>query len=380
MHFANISSSIDNSCQCMDLHAFLLVLFLSSILLCHGGIEGDSDHWELSEKEDLELEKQLKFLNKPAIQTIQMKPTSLLRTSSRDQVSSKFAKPASITLKGGGCPVGTVPIRRITKEDLIREKIASKIKSVEYSTLGDHFAVVRIRANSNKKFVGAGGKISIHNPRVDGRSYSAARVSVRNGPDTIAAGWRVDPTLYGDTRTRLYIRLDAGKSHCFNTRCPGFVIVRSDIPLDQAYNTISVPGGQFFVLEAYIIKDQPNGNWWVELGPSRTQVGFWPKQIFSGLQDLATYIEWGGKTYSPSGTTPPQMGSGMFAVKNNLGNGDAYISQVSVLNEFRQIVDPDNAEEFADNNWLYNVRDEGNKGGNVQRLVLYGGPGGKRRV
>lgn len=56
------------------------------------------------------------------------------------------------------------------------------------------FAVVRIRANSNKKFVGAGGKISIHNPRVDGRSYSAARVSVRNGPDTIAAGWRVSPS------------------------------------------------------------------------------------------------------------------------------------------------------------------------------------------
>lgn len=56
--------------QCMDLHAFLLILFLSSILLCHGGIEGDSD-LELSEKEDPELEKQLKLLNKPAVQTIQ---------------------------------------------------------------------------------------------------------------------------------------------------------------------------------------------------------------------------------------------------------------------------------------------------------------------
>lgn len=56
------------------------------------------------------------------------------------------------------------------------------------------FAVIRIRENSNKKFVGAEGKISIHNPHVDGRQYSAARVSVRNGPHTIAAGWRVRPS------------------------------------------------------------------------------------------------------------------------------------------------------------------------------------------
>lgn len=66
-----------------------------------------------------------------------MKPTSLDR-GTRDQVSSKFTKPISIGLKDGGCPVGTVPIRRITKEDLIRERFASKMTSLEDSTLGTH--------------------------------------------------------------------------------------------------------------------------------------------------------------------------------------------------------------------------------------------------
>lgn len=53
------------------------------------------------------------------------------------------------------------------------------------------YAVLRTTANSNKKFVGAGAQISTHNPHVDGRQYSAARVKIRNGPDSLETGWRV---------------------------------------------------------------------------------------------------------------------------------------------------------------------------------------------
>ncbi|KAL7188855.1 hypothetical protein ACSBR1_038667 [Camellia fascicularis] len=136
----------------MDLHAIVLFLYVCSHLVGHNGIEGD---WRsLTKEEDLELEEQLKHLNKPAVKTIQnnygdiydcvdfykqpafdhpllknhtfhfqMKPTSLPNRS-RDQVSSKDSKPLHIGLKGGDCPVGTVPIRRTTKKDLIREKLA----------------------------------------------------------------------------------------------------------------------------------------------------------------------------------------------------------------------------------------------------------------
>ena len=62
-----------------------------------------------------------------------MKPTSLpMRT--RDQVSAKVNGSLHMGLKGGGCPFGTVPIWRITKEDLIREKFASKMSVLDDSS------------------------------------------------------------------------------------------------------------------------------------------------------------------------------------------------------------------------------------------------------
>lgn len=68
---------------------------------------------------------------------LQMKPISL-HWGARDQVSSKSTEPVSLRLKGGGCPVGTVPIRRITKGDLIRERLASTITSLEDNSPGTH--------------------------------------------------------------------------------------------------------------------------------------------------------------------------------------------------------------------------------------------------
>ncbi|XP_058203013.1 protein neprosin-like [Rhododendron vialii] len=195
----------------------VLLLCASSFLVGHNGTQ---EGIVVSREEELDLEKQLELLNKPAVTTIhtnygdiidcvdfykqpafdhpllknhtfsyEMRPTSLPRRV-KDQVSPKFAKPVTRGLKGGGCPIGTVPIRRITEEDLIRERLRSKIKSFEDNSLGTHYAVLRTMANSNKKFVGAGAQISTHNPHVDGRQYSAARVKIRNGPDSLETGWR----------------------------------------------------------------------------------------------------------------------------------------------------------------------------------------------
>ena len=50
-----------------------------------------------------------------------MKPTYLFERR-KDRVYSKVNKSQFIGLKGLGCPVGTVPIKRIIKEDLIRER------------------------------------------------------------------------------------------------------------------------------------------------------------------------------------------------------------------------------------------------------------------
>ncbi|XP_058201407.1 protein neprosin-like [Rhododendron vialii] len=388
--------------QSVVFHVVLLLLIVSSLLVGHNGVkEGAS----VSEEEDKELEKQLELLNKPAVKTIQtdygdiidcvdfykqpafdhpllknhtfhyqMKPISINR-GTRYHASPKFTKPASVKLKGGGCPVGTVPIRRLTKEDLIRERVASRITPLEYHTPGAHNAVIRTRADSKKKFFGAGAIISLHNPHVDGRQYSAAKVKIQNGPDSIEAGWRVDPSLYGDTRTRFFIRLDAGQSHCFNTRCPGFVIVKSDEPLESVFYNVSVPGGQRFIMQTYIARDKANGNWWLLDGDNYSEIGFWPKRIFTGLGDLANHVEWGGEAFGPPGSTTPPMGGGYYPIGTT--KFDAFFRLVNVLNEYGQTVDVDNTEEFSDNNKLYKVVDRGNVGGQYGHYFVYGGPGGK---
>ncbi|KAG5554169.1 hypothetical protein RHGRI_011885 [Rhododendron griersonianum] len=165
---------------------------------------------------------QLKLLNKPAVKTIHteygdiidcvdfykqpafdhpllknhtfhygMKPSTPFHVGARDQDSSNFTKPVSIGLKGGGCPIGTVPIRRITKEDLIRERLSSRTMSSDDNTPGAHYAVARTRSGSNK-FLGAGAQeISLHNPHASGSQYSAAKIKIQNGPDSIEVGWRV---------------------------------------------------------------------------------------------------------------------------------------------------------------------------------------------
>ncbi|KAI8530680.1 hypothetical protein RHMOL_Rhmol11G0078400 [Rhododendron molle] len=162
-----------------------------------------------------------------------MKPISINR-GTRYHESPKFTKPISVKLKGGGCPIGTVPIRRLTKEDLIRERLASRIMPLEYYTPGAHNVVLPTRADSNKKFLGAGAALSLHNPHVDGRQYSAAKVKILNGPDSIEAGL--------DNLT------------VFNTRCPGFILVRPDETLDLIYHNFSVPGGQSFYMQTYIAR------------------------------------------------------------------------------------------------------------------------------
>lgn len=64
-----------------------------------------------------------------------MKPT--LPNLQGDDTSSNINSPFTIGLKDGGCPTGTVPIRRITKDDLIRQRFLSQIRGADESPYGD---------------------------------------------------------------------------------------------------------------------------------------------------------------------------------------------------------------------------------------------------
>uniref|UniRef100_M1CW47 Neprosin PEP catalytic domain-containing protein n=3 Tax=Solanum tuberosum TaxID=4113 RepID=M1CW47_SOLTU len=356
----------------------------------------------LTKQEDEALERRLQLLNKPAVKTIkteygdiydcvdfyqqpafdhpllknhtyhpQMKPTFSL--TKRDEEPSTLRNTAKI-LKDGGCPKGTVPIRRTTKEDLIREQNADRFNA-SYANGIFHFALEETSDDQNNKFTGAGAWMSIYAPKVQNNQWSASVVKLQNGRDQIQAGWRVDPILYGDTRARFFVLFKSGTTQCFNTRCKGFIIVNGQIPLDHIFPHVS-KDGNIFEERFYIQKDLINGNWWLRYGSDSTQLGYWPAELFGGgLKNFASKAAWGGEAFS-SGPTFPPMGTGQFPQRDT--SVDAYCRKISVLNSAGKTTNTGPLSKFEDASALYQVSDKQTGDNEFGHLVFLGGPGSNK--
>ncbi|KAM3263394.1 hypothetical protein P3L10_000388 [Capsicum annuum] len=394
----------------LHLRAILQIL-VAIFILSYAKIEAKRS---LSEVEDLELERQLNLLNKPAIKTIkgrhgeiydcvdfykqpafdhpllknhdfhpEMKPT--LPNLQGDDTPSNINRPFNIELEGGGCPTGTVLIRRITKDDLIRQIHLSQVRDTNNSPDGykvqyfiwnqvyglsrrpPGFATVQIPDNPVNKLAGAGAILSLHNPQISG-----GFIKVQNGIDNIQVRWIVNPDLYGDNRTRSYTYLKTGKSACFNTRCPGFVHVNSAIPLDGELLS-STYGGPIYDIPMYIARDKSNGNWWFRIGSNYTAIGFWPATIFTKLNGFATSVEYGGVAhYARGDPDAPSMGGGYFPVGDL--KKDGYCRNSIYINDKNQMKSLDDIPVKLYNSPWYRVTDYPKYGAGYGNIVLYGGP------
>ncbi|XP_027774029.1 uncharacterized protein LOC107025288 [Solanum pennellii] len=151
-----------------------------------------------------------------------MKPT--LSTIKKDSTfSSTTNRSWTIWSKDGGCPFGTIPVKRMTKDDLVRLTHMPPPEDVTFtdeydvsnnnsrpngryvSSQGYKVAIAQISYNPHNKFAGAGMSSALYNPQVNGQQHSGSRLKIHKGSDILQAGWRVDPTLYGDTKTRFFI-------------------------------------------------------------------------------------------------------------------------------------------------------------------------------
>ncbi|XP_060967257.1 protein neprosin-like [Cannabis sativa] len=352
---------------------------------------------KLSRLEELEIEKELNLLNKPPIKTIKREDGVIydcidffkqpafdhpslknhtyhykIKPSSRPNLS-EHKDSSKIKLKGLNCPIGTVPIRRTTKEDLIKSKLFTKVYgSLTLEKPGLHHAVLRTISDPKRRYNGGGAVMSIYNPTVAGSQYSSSQMTIKNGPDSIQVGWTVNPTLYGDSKTHAFTFLQAGGNSCFNTQCPGFVIVSTEIPLDYTFDQVSQRGETIYDTQFFIYRDPTNGNWWLEYGKAGTQIGFWPGRIFSALNtDLASYMEWGGEAYSPPGQPNPEMGNGFRTTGDQ--KKDSFIEQMTTVDESHKQVIFDNAEVFIDAKKLYSV-DDWKIRGDHGHVMSFGGP------
>ncbi|KAM0944723.1 putative neprosin [Dioscorea sansibarensis] len=124
---------------------------------------------------------------------------------------------------------------------------------------------------SGYSYIGAKANINIWNPRVEADDeYTTGQMWLRNGPyndsDSIELGWmhdcrylflQVNPSVYGDRRTRLFIywTVDSGKTlGCFDLLCPGFVQLSSEIALGAPIEPMSTTRGPQYQIPVEVIK------------------------------------------------------------------------------------------------------------------------------
>ncbi|KAK6116848.1 hypothetical protein DH2020_049414 [Rehmannia glutinosa] len=253
--------------------------------------------------------------------------------------------------KSGSCPKGTIPIRRIQKNNVSKghsmhlhyDKQLNESKMV-YLQLANHS--LAILHTEGYAYIGAKGDIKVWNPPVEkDDEYTTSRVSLKSGPyydyQAIESGWAADSSK---------------KTGCFDLTCPGFVQTNNEIALGAAIYPISNPTGLPYQITVYIHKDPNTSNWWVQYG-DRINIGYWPHDLFDVLRYHFTTVQWGGEVYSTRVGTHPHtstgMGSGGFSdfVFDNSG----YVKRMRVLENNLILRFPQWVNSYADEYECYDT-------------------------
>ncbi|KAF9613519.1 hypothetical protein IFM89_008436 [Coptis chinensis] len=351
---------------------------------------------EISEEKSIEVRKRLKMLNKPAVKsiksedgdmidcvdiyrqpafdhpamenhTIQMEPSDESPTLEPSKNTSESATTviSQVWHKSGSCPKGTIPIRRVRKEDLLGagslESYGRKNPYVPDTTHKkinekrlEHFPEVNRSVTylitQGYSYIGARGDINVWNPSLESQDeYSSAQIWLRNGLpqnyESVESGWVVNPKVYGDMQTRLFAYWTADsstKTGCFDLTCSGFVQTSHEIALGASIDPVSSRFGNQYKISIYLYQDSNTGNWWLQFG-ERINIGYWPARLFSLLTHSALYVMWGGEVYSSKIKTSPhtttQMGSGYYA-EGLFGSG-CFINNIRIRDYSMSLKFPD---------------------------------------
>ncbi|CAA0394446.1 unnamed protein product [Arabidopsis thaliana] len=388
---------------CMILACYIIC---GSLLMshCHGVIE---EAKTLKSNEDLEIEHKLKLINKPAVKIVKsingerygcvdfykqpgLDHSSMKNHTFHHKMRMSYSEGSKMKRKthrnttfghfwenGVGCPIGTVPIPRVTKDALLRMKSFDSDNSNPQSSWSKtykpassiddhHFAVVRT-TKGTRSYNGASMNINTFTPSVGPMQFSASRMHFQIGNEFIQVGWIVHPQLYHDFNSRIFVFTKSGGNACYNLFCPdgsGMILVRQDLTPGLLAEQKSI--------DFAIMKDKINGNWWLLMGTSWEEVGFWPSSRFK--ESSGTMVEWGGEVYSPSPPNPP-MGNSHYP--KGSPKVDSYVRLITTVDEnYNTDKTVKNTERYSDS--CYKVRDATETfWSHVGHLIIYGGPGCK---
>ncbi|XP_038704774.1 uncharacterized protein LOC120000731 [Tripterygium wilfordii] len=284
-------------------------------------------------------------------------------------------------LKNNGtrCPEDTIPIRRSTVADGIeKQQCYSYRKPQAHNYAIEHALVVY---TAHEQILGAEATINVWKPSVETENeFSLAQISIKYGEhqdiNIIKVGWHVLPSLYGDTKTRLYSYWTgdvSGETGCYNNICAGFLKARREEIWGGALDH-SISGGQQFHITVNIAKGL-GGHWWLKIGGN--MVGSWTRDLFTHMKNSASRVEWGGKvsnTRPENRHTRTWMGAGHFA-EEKFGKASYFhnLQVEDVNNQLMPVPLSSLLEKMTDEN-CYNIMPFAATSGHGTSFY-YGGPG-----
>ncbi|MCL7038054.1 hypothetical protein MKW94_020537 [Papaver nudicaule] len=350
----------------------------------------------------MELDRKLKILNKPPVKSIQtkfgdiydciniynqpafdhpllknhkiqMKPNMIHEGKTEEPIPNMDS--SLVRHKVEGCPSQTVPIRRTKKEELINAKYLSDfIKPRHY---------VSAQPSAEKVYYGGKATIQVMNPGVDRNKFSTGQIWIQNGPaeelNSIEVGWTVHPKLFGDNQTRVFGLWTADgfkKTGCYNMLCPGFVQVHPEYSFGEYVEAGTYGNFHQKVFHFSVHRDPVTGNWWFVNGNDNAKIGYWPKEIFTHLENNASIIGYGGVAGGDLGEPTPPMGYGKLPVFDSRYSCGIYY--MNVVNDRGNYVDFDTSKVQLKRNTKTSCYDLTF----IRRLFLrgitmfFGGPGG----
>jgi hypothetical protein len=227
------------------------------------------------------------------------------------------------------CEAGTIPMRRITLEELTRYATLRQflqkspnsaatgvpVGDAKPAVTGHRYSYTYQRVNN----LGGNSSLNLWRPYVNtglGEIFSLSQQwyvgGSGSGTQTVEVGWQNYPGKYGSENSALFIywtRDNYATTGCYNLDCGAFVQTNSNWHFGSGFSNYSSFGGtQYeFAAQFYLYA----GNWWLALGGS--WVGYYPGSIFAGGQmaHYAQLIEYG--TESVGSTWYPPEGSGNWA-------------------------------------------------------------------
>jgi hypothetical protein len=174
-------------------------------------------------------------------------------------------------------PDATIPVRRVTLEELtrfgsmrefFRKPPLGRGRHPRLSPPPDIDSQVHKYAHAFQDVPSLGGHsfIDIWDPAVGSQVFSLSQQWYAGGDpvQTAECGWQVFPQKYQTTKPVLFIYWtadDYGQTGSYNLDDKGFVQTNNSWPLGSALDTISTDGGQQFELE--ITWQLVSGNWWL---------------------------------------------------------------------------------------------------------------------